>query len=171
MQSVLVITSVRSACFQERSLLMGDFIHWGPCKIKVRITIYRVLHDLRHNFRRWFLSPFWVKSVTSTWVWFSSVTELWVRKLRYLEYDKLIHRNKKWHLMAVDICPLCFHKRYISCVSTHGSQGLRSGDRGGQFCGFPRPVQRPGKCFRCYFTWSLRRTLWTFVATVKMRGM
>jgi hypothetical protein len=128
-------------------------------------------NELRHNFRRLFLMPFWVKHVMSTWVWFSTVTELWVRKLRYLEYDRLIHGHKKWCLMAVHICPLCFHKRYLSCVSTHGSQGLRSGDRGGQFCGFPRPVQWLGKCLRYYFTWSLRRTFWTFVSTVNVRGM
>jgi hypothetical protein len=28
-----------------------------------------------------------------------------------------------------------FHKQYLSCVPTHESQGLRSGDRGGQFSG------------------------------------
>lgn len=67
-------------------------------------------------------------------VWFSMVRRLWMFEIQVS--CAVQHRKIKW----------CRSSVLFTLQTTWKSKAVRSGDRSGQFCGKPRPTQRPGNC-------------------------
>jgi hypothetical protein len=67
-------------------------------------------------------------------------------------------QHLKFDYAVRPLCLLCLHTPCFSWIPTHVNlRRVRSGDRGGQFCGSPRPIHLSGNClFRYCVTCRLK---------------
>lgn len=74
--------------------------------------------------------------------------------------------------VCICACPPWAYRLIFHTPLSMEVKGPRSGDHGVQFCGPERPVHWPGKLWFSYCVgWSWRRTIWPFVAVVKVQGV